>query len=111
MRLIQSETVFYDYSDETSKSVKTIVHETSGTHHIRDALLWFRASRLTRVKIEPNNDADLYSFSRQVYGVLGKTGLRDKIFVSTKNGVVILQKFREGVTSGRAQDVQQDCNR
>lgn len=63
MRLIASETIFVDHCHDTAESIKTIVHESVGYHHIRDGLMWFKNSRYSRLKIEPNEDADITVFS------------------------------------------------
>lgn len=92
MRLIQSETVFYDYAKDTEESIKTIVHESVGYHHIRDGLLWFKSSRYSRLKIEPSVDTDITVFFRNVYGVARRRPFTRTLWVSLEKGTVFLYK-------------------
>ena len=92
MRLIQSETIFVDHCHDTAESVKTIVHESVGYHHIRDGLMWFKNSRYARLKIEPNEDADITTFFRSVYGVAGRKPFDRTLSVRLEKGEVFLYK-------------------
>lgn len=92
MRLIQSETIFVDHAKDTEESIKTIVHESVGFHHIRDGLMWFKNSRYTRLKIEPNEDANIATFFRNVYGVVGRKPFDRTLFVRLEKGEVFLYK-------------------
>lgn len=92
MKLIQSETIFYDYAKDSAESIKTIVHESAGYHHIRDGLLWFKSSRYTRLKIEPSGDADITVFFRNVYNVVKRKPFDRTLFVRLEKGEVFLYK-------------------
>ena len=92
MRLIQSETVFYDYGKDSAESIKTIVHESVGYHHIRDGLMWFKSSRYTRLKIEPNDDTNIAGFFRNVYGVIARRPFNRTLSVQLEKGNVFLYK-------------------
>ncbi len=92
MRLIQSETIFVDYSKDSAESIKTIVHESVGYHHIHDGLMWFKQSRYTRLKVEPNDGGDMAVFYRAVYGVCRKKQFKGCIRVELEKGDVMLCK-------------------
>lgn len=92
MRLIASETVFYDYAKDSAESIKTIVHESVGYHHIRDGLMWFKNSRYSRLKIEPTDDADITAFFRNVYCVAGRKPFDRTLWVRLEKGEVFLYK-------------------
>lgn len=92
MRLIQSETIFVDHCHDMAESLKTIVHESVGYHHIHDGLMWFKQSRYTRLKIEPNDDSDKHQFYRNVYGVLKKPQFKRVLWLEMVRGDSILCK-------------------
>lgn len=92
MRLIQSETIFYDYAKDSAESVKTIVHETSGYHHVRDGVRWFLNSNFDRVKIEPSDDTACREFYQAVYIVVTAMPYKRTLRIKQRNGVIILYR-------------------
>lgn len=92
MRLIQSETVFYDYTKDSAESIKTIVHETSGKHHIREGLRWFLNSNFDRVKLEPSDDTDYRDFYRSVYICVISMPFKRTLRLRQKHGVITLYR-------------------
>ena len=92
MKLRQSETIFSDYAKDSAESIKTIVHESVGYHHIRDGLLWFKSSRYTRLKIEPSGDADITVFFRNVYCAASRKPFDRALFVRMEKGEIFLYK-------------------
>jgi hypothetical protein len=54
--------------------------------------MWFKNSRYTRLKIEPNEDANIATFFRNVYGVAGRRPFDRTLFVRLEKGEVFLYK-------------------
>jgi hypothetical protein len=54
--------------------------------------MWFKNSRYTRLKVEPNEDANIATFFRNVYGVTGRKPFDRTLFVRLEKGEVFLYK-------------------
>jgi hypothetical protein len=54
--------------------------------------MWFKNSRYTRLKIEPNEDANIATFFRNTVYVAGRKPFDRTLFVRLEKGEVFLYK-------------------